>query len=106
MNRARHLVGATRGRERNDSYVVTSEPSGRHIGGDRPAPELIREMHDAPVTAESVLESIMTREPGELTAIEVLRQSRDFPRSMPHLHKLWQMVTRESSLPGLRPGPE
>ena len=99
MNRARHLVGATRGRQRNTSYVVTSEPSGRHIGGDRPAPELIREQHDAPVTSESVLEGILTREPGELTATEVLRDSRAFPTSMPHLHKLWQMVTRESCFP-------
>jgi hypothetical protein len=99
MNRARHLVGATRGRRRNDAYVVTSEPAGRHIGGDRPAPELIREMYEGPVTGESVLESIMTREPDEPTAIESLRESRDFPRSMPHLHKLWQLVTRESCFP-------
>jgi len=100
MNRARHLVGATRGRERNTTYVVTAEALGRHIGGDRPAPELMREAHDQPLTAESVLETIMTREPGEMTATEVLRESRAFPMSMPHLHKLWQMVTRESTFPG------
>jgi hypothetical protein len=100
MNRARHLVGLTRGRERNTSYVVTAEAQGRHIGGDRPAPELMREAHNQPVTAESVLETIMTREPGEMTATEVLHEARAFPRSMPHLHKLWQVVTRESAFPG------
>src|SRR5258708_37217316 len=69
------------------------------MGGDGRGPELMREAHDQPVTAESVLTAIMTREPGEKTATEVRRESWAFPTSMPHLHKLRQMVTREQRFP-------
>src|SRR5260221_11777473 len=74
------------------------------MGGNRPAPELMREAHDQPVTAESVLTAIMTREPGEKTATEGRRESWAFPTSMPHLHKLRQMVTREQSFPAYDKG--
>jgi conjugative relaxase-like TrwC/TraI family protein len=99
MRRSHLYTGMSRDTGKNGMYVVTAEEAGRHIGGERPAPELTREAHEQPVTAEGVVEAIMAREPGEVTATAVLRESRAFPASMPHLHKLWQVTTRGQAYP-------
>jgi conjugative relaxase-like TrwC/TraI family protein len=100
MTRAQVYVAVSRGRERNTLAVVTSEPKGNQASGaGRPDPDLIREAHDDPSTAEAVLAGILDNKHEDPTATQVLRDAQDFPTSMPRLFSLWKVTTREHVFP-------
>jgi hypothetical protein len=100
MDRAQAYVAASRGRERNTLHVVTSEPKGNQASGaGRPDPDLIREAHDDPVPAESVLAGVLENDHQSRTATQVIRDAQDAPTSMPRLFTLWKITTREQVFP-------
>ena len=87
LSRRSLYVGMTRGRQSNTAHVVTGNT----------APEGQEPYEQA--TSESVVKSIMQREPDDLSAIEQIRQSQEWVDGTGHLLNLWSGAVRSRLIP-------
>jgi len=87
LSRRSLYVGMTRGRQSNTAHVVTGNT----------APEGQQPYEQA--TPESVIKSIMQREPDDLSAIEQIRQSQEWVGGTGHLLNLWSAAVRSRLIP-------
>ena len=87
LSRRSLYVGMTRGRQSNTAHVVTGNT----------APEGQQPYEQA--TPESVIKSIMQREPDDLSAIEQIRQSQEWVGGTGHLLNLWSAAVRPRLIP-------
>ena len=89
LTRRSLYVSLTRGRRSNTAHVVTGST----------APEGKQSYQQA--TPESVIKSIMQREPDDLSAIEQIRQSQERAGGTGHLLNLWSAAVRSRLIPEL-----
>ena len=87
LTRRSFYVGMTRGRQSNTAHVVTGST----------APEGKQPYEQA--RPESVIKSIMLREPDDLSAIEQIRQSQEWVGGTGHLLNLWSAAVRSRLIP-------
>jgi TrwC relaxase/AAA domain len=87
LSRRSLYVGMTRGRQSNTAHAVTGNT----------APEGRQPYQQA--TPESVIKSIMQREPDDLSAIEQIRQSQEWVGGTGHLLNLWSAAVRPRLIP-------
>ncbi len=87
LSRRSLYVGMTRGRQSNTAHVVTGSTAP---DGQQPYEQ---------ATPESVIKSIMQREPDDLSAIEQIRQSQEWTGSTGHLLNLWSAAVRSRLIP-------
>ena len=87
LTRRSLYVGMTRGRQSNTAHLVTGST----------APEGQQPYQQA--TPESVIKSIMQREPDDLSAIEQIRQSQEWVGGTGHLLNLWSAAVRPRLIP-------
>jgi hypothetical protein len=89
LSRQALYVGMTRGRQANTAHAVTGNtaPPG----------------HDPyqQATPESVLAAIMSRDDGDLSATEQIRQAQDRAAGTGHLLTLWTAAIRQTLYPGI-----
>jgi len=89
LSRQSLYVGMTRGRQANTAHVITgtTAPPGH-------------EPHQQ-ATPESVLASIMSRDDGDLSATEQIRQAQDWSAGTGHLLTLWTAAIRQTFHSGI-----
>ena len=87
LTRRSLYVGMTRGRQSNTAHVVTGNTASE---GKQPYEQ---------ATPESVIKSIMQREPDDLSAIEQIRQSQEWVGGTGHLLNLWSAAVRSRLIP-------
>jgi hypothetical protein len=87
LTRRSLYVGMTRARQSNTAHVVTGST----------APEGKQPYEQA--KPESVIKSIMQREPDDLSAIEQIRQSQERVGGTGHLLNLWAAAVRSRLIP-------
>ena len=87
LTRRSLYVGMTRGRQSNTAHVVTGSTAAE---GKQPYEQ---------ATPESVIKSIMQREPDDLSAIEQIRQSQEWVGGTGHLLNLWSAAVRSRLVP-------
>jgi hypothetical protein len=89
LSRQALYVGMTRGRQVNTAYIITGNtaPAGH---------EPYRQ-----ATPESILASIMSRDDGDLSATEQIRQAQAWASGTGHLLTLWTAATRQTLHPDI-----
>ena len=89
LSRQALYVGMTRGRQANTAYVITGTTAPP---GHEPCQQ---------GTPESVLAGIMSRDDGDLSATEQIRQAQDWAAGTGHLLTLWTAAIRQTLHPGI-----
>jgi hypothetical protein len=89
LSRQALYVGMTRGRQSNTAHVLTGNTAPL---GHEPYQQ---------ATPESVLVGIMSRDDGDLSATEQLRQVQDWTSGTGHLLTLWTAAIRQGLYPGI-----
>ena len=89
LSRQALYVGMTRGRQANTAHVITGTTAPP---GHEPYQQ---------ATPESVLASIMSRDDGDLSATEQIRQAQDWAAGTGHLLTLWTAAFRQILHPGI-----
>ena len=89
LSRQSLYVGMTRGREANTAHVITGQaaPPGRQPY-QQAAPE-------------ALLEGILQRDDGDLSATEEVRRAQDWATGTGHLLTLWTAAIRQTLTPGI-----
>jgi hypothetical protein len=89
LSRQSLYVGMTRGREANTAHVITgpAAPPGRQPY-QQAAPE-------------ALLEGILQRDDGDLSATEEIRQAHEWATGTGHLLTLWSAAIRQTLIPGI-----
>ena len=89
LSRQALYVGMTRGRQANTAHVITGTTAPP---GHEPYQQ---------ATPESVLAGIMSRDDGDLSATEQIRQAQDWASGTGHLLTLWTAAIRQTLYPGI-----
>jgi AAA domain-containing protein len=89
LSRQALYVGMTRGRQANTAHVITGSTAPP---GHEPYQQ---------ATPESVLASIMSRDDGDLSATEQIRQAQDWAAGTGHLLTLWTAAVRQTLYPAI-----
>ena len=89
LSRQALYVGMTRGRQANTAHVVTGKTAPP---GHKPYQQ---------ATPEAVLASIMSRDDGDLSATEQIRQAQDWAAGTGHLLTLWSAAIRQTLYPDI-----
>jgi conjugative relaxase-like TrwC/TraI family protein len=89
LSRQALYVGMTRGRQANTAHVITGTTAPP---GHEPYWQ---------ATPESVLASIMSRDDGDLSATEQIRQAQNWAAGTGHLLTLWTAAIRQTLYPGI-----
>ncbi len=89
LSRQALYVGMTRGRQSNTAHVVTGNTAPPGHGPYQQA------------TPESILASIMSRDDGDLSATEQIRQAQDWAAGTGHLLTLWTAAIRQTLYPDI-----
>jgi hypothetical protein len=89
LSRQALYVGMTRGRQANTAHVITGNIAPP---GHEPYQQ---------ATPESVLAAIMSRDDGDLSATEQIRQAQDWASGTGHLLTLWTAAIRQTLRPGI-----
>ena len=89
LSRQALYVGMTRGRQANTAHVITGNTAPP---GHKPYQQ---------ATPESVLAAIMSRDDGDLSATEQIRQFQDWTAGTGHLLTLWTAAIRQTLHPGI-----
>ena len=89
LSRQALYVGMTRGRQANTAHVITGTTAP-------PSHEPYQQ-----ATPESVLATIMSRDDGDLSAIEHIRQAQDWTGGTGHLLTLWSDAVRQTLYPDI-----